>query len=55
MPKKHPLLSEFRLYVEYGVSVTSAKSTGLIVQHTFVFLCYFVHLCINSANIAEGL
>ena len=53
--QKNPQLSEFCLYAEYGISVTSAKSTGLIVQHTFVFLCYFVNLCINSANIAEGL
>ena len=53
--QKNPQLSEFGLYAEYGISVTSAKSTGLIVQHTFVFLCYFVNLCINSANIAESL
>lgn len=55
MLKKIPNYQNSVFMQEYGISATSApRSTGLIVQHTFVFLCYFVNLCINSANIAEG-
>lgn len=35
-------------YAEYGISATSAKSTGLIVQHTFAFVILSIYLLIQQ-------